>query len=100
MHSPRDNEPSKLQLLMLLLENPSTNTGEPAGVPLTIRLSATVFARIDALSQHSGQNRNKVIAELIDVALADINNGLSEANRAAIDALQRDIADAMAIGKP
>ena len=97
MHAPRDNEPTKLQMLLLLLRSPGAPESEPAGVPLTVHLPPEIFARIDALSQHGGQSRNKVIAELIDVALADVARELNEEDRKAIDLLQREFSQAISL---
>lgn len=96
MHAPRDNEPSKLQILLLLLKSPSRTTSDQHSVLVKLNLAVPVFTRIDALSQHAGQDRNTVIAELINVALAELDNELNQEDREAIDALQREIAQALA----
>lgn len=88
MHAPHDNEPSKLQLLVLLLKSSNATVSEHLGFPVTVHVAPAVFSRIDALSQHSGQTRNKVITELIDVALAELEKELSDDDRYAIDLLQ------------
>lgn len=95
MHAARDNEPTKLQMLLLLLKSPSPALAEPSGISVTMQLPKAVFTRIDALSQHCGQTRNKVFVELIEVALADLEKELDEHDRKAIDILQSDITHSM-----
>ena len=97
MHAPKDNEPTKLQLLMLLLKSPDSARAELDGVPVTVSLPAALFARIDALSQHSGQRRSTVIAELIEVALSDVERELNEADRVAIANLQGEITHSLTL---
>ncbi|MDO8772222.1 MAG: hypothetical protein Q7K57_26675 [Burkholderiaceae bacterium] len=96
MHAPHDNEPSKLQLLLLLLKSQSRATTDQHSVPVKMNLPVPVFTRIDALSQHAGQDRNTVITELINVALAELDKELIQEDREAIDALQREITQAIA----
>ena len=97
MHAPKDNEPTKLQLLMLLLKSPDSPQADHDGVTISVSLPAALFTRIDALSQHSGQRRSKVISELIEVALGDVERELNELDRVAIASLQRDIAQSMSL---
>ena len=65
-------------------------------VPLKVNLPVAVFARVDALSQHSGQDRNTVVVELISVALAALDKELNQDDRDAIELLQREMAQAIA----
>lgn len=97
MHAPRENEPTKLQMLLLLLKSPSPAIGESLGISVTMQLPQAVFTRIDALSQYCGQTRNKVFVELIEIALADVEKELDEHDRKAIDILQSDITNSMVL---
>lgn len=91
MHAPSDNDPSKLQTLLLLLRSPATADTLPAGLPVSLHLPAPTFAMVDALSQHSGQSRNRIVCELIDVALAAIATEIGDDERQAIAARQAEI---------
>ena len=45
MPAPKDNEPTELQLFMLLLKSPDSPQAELDGVPIAVSLRAALFNR-------------------------------------------------------
>ena len=82
------NEPTKLD--MFLAEIQKTGTSEAIGSvhSVTVRLPSVEFATIEALCRTSGLARNKVIVNLIQVALDDMWQGVEPEMRDVIAGLQ------------
>lgn len=82
------NEPTKLE--MFLAEIQKTGTSESFGTvhSVTVRLPSIEFATIEALCRTSGLARNKVIVNLIQVALDEMWRGVDPETRDVISGLQ------------
>lgn len=82
------NEPTKLE--MFLAEIQKTGTSESVGSvhSVTVRLPSIEFATIEALCRTSGLARNKVIVNLIQVALDEMWQGVDPEMRDVISGLQ------------
>lgn len=82
------NEPTKLE--MFLAEIQKTGTSESVGSvhSVTVRLPSVEFATIEALCRTSGLARNKVIVNLIQVALDEMWRGVDPEMRDVVAGLQ------------
>jgi len=82
------SEPTKLE--MFLAEIQKTGTSESVGSvhSVTVRLPSVEFATIEALCRTSGLARNKVIVNLIQVALDEMWQGVDPEMRDVIAGLQ------------
>ena len=82
------NAPTKLE--MFLAEIQKTGTSESVGSvhSVTVRLPSVEFATIEALCRTSGLARNKVIVNLIQVALDEMWQGVDPEMRDVIAGLQ------------
>lgn len=58
---------------------------------ITCRLPIPQYSAIEALHRHSGMSKNKVIVELLDVALEIAIRGLDRANRKSFNQHQSDV---------
>ena len=83
----QEYEVSKLDLAVGLFSRNAT--AEVSGLVRTtsLRIPLTEFAQIDALAQHSGVSRNKVICTLLDLALPDVLANLPKVDAKSIDKL-------------
>ena len=80
-------EPSKLEMAVGLFSKTATSEVSGAVRSTSLRIPITEFAEIEAIAQHSGISRNKVICTLIDLALPEILANLPKADRKTIDRL-------------
>lgn len=76
-----DEPPTKLE--MLVDQVSKTATGDAVGSvhPISVRIPSIPYTTIQAISNHSGMSMNKVIVQLLDVALDELWKQLGEADR-------------------
>lgn len=91
MHAPIDIEPTKLQTLLVLLRSSAETHTLSKKHPVMLNLPTDLFTMVDTLSQYSGQTRNKVLCELVEVALAAVLNELTEEDKKSIASLKEEI---------
>jgi len=75
-------------MLVGLLEKHATSETQTSVNALSVRLPTLAFCDIEAMAQHSGISRNKVVCELIEFALSEVWNSLDEENERAINAIR------------
>ena len=80
-------EPTKLEMAVGLFSKTATSETAGAVRSTSLRIPISEFAAIEAIAQHSGVSRNKVICTLIDLALPEILANLPKADRKTIDRL-------------
>lgn len=78
-------EPTKLEMAVGLFSHTATSEVSGAVRSTSLRIPITEFAQIEAIAQHSGVSRNKVICTLIDLALPEILANLPKSDRKSID---------------
>jgi hypothetical protein len=83
-----DEPPTKMEVLVGQLQK--TMTAESIGGvhAISVRMPTIPYVTIQALSQHSGMSMNKLIVSLIDVALDEVWQQLSEEDQERISELR------------
>lgn len=89
------DELTKLDLLLALLEKNGTSETMTSVHPISVRIPTFDYANIEAMAQHSGVSRNKIIVQLIEFALSEVWAGLNEENASAINKLRVSIYENM-----
>ena len=80
-------EPTKLEMAVGLFSHTATSETAGAVRSTSLRIPISEFAHIEAIAQHSGVSRNKVICTLLDLALPEILSNLPKTDRKTIDRL-------------
>ena len=72
------DEPTKLDMLIAQIQK--TGTSETAGSvhALSVRLPTFVYGSVEALSKYSGMSRNKMIVQLLEVAMEEVFSNLPQ----------------------
>lgn len=84
-------EISKVDILMSQLQKEGKSEFHGVVKGITCRLPIHQYSSIEAFSLHSGMSKNKVVVELLDVALDIAVRGLDRANRKAFNQHQSDV---------
>jgi hypothetical protein len=85
------DEVTNLDVLVSLLEKTGSSETQTSVHALSVRLPTFDFATIEAMAEHSGHSRNKIICQLITVALSEVWSALDEENGRAINNLRMNI---------
>lgn len=86
-----DELPTRLEIATALLTNKATSESMGAVRPYSIRVPLIEDATIKALHVYSGLSQNKVIVELLKVALDSVFQEMSEEDREQIFKLRGNI---------
>ena len=86
-----DEPPTKLEMVLALFQRQGKSEGVGSVHPISVRIPTIPFTTIQALAEHSGLSVNKTICELVDVALAEIWQGMDEENQEAVSAIRSRI---------
>lgn len=79
--------PTKLEFAVDLFSHAATSEISAAVRTTSVRIPITDYAEVEAIAQHSGISRNKVICTLIGLAMSQILENLPKSDRKAIDRL-------------
>lgn len=79
-----DEMPSRLEMTVDLLTNKASSESHCAVRAYSIRVPLIEDATIKALHVYSGQTQNKVIVQLLQVALDEVFQAMTEADRESI----------------
>lgn len=82
------SEPTKLEIFLAEIQKTGTSESFGSVHSVTVRLPSVEFATIEALCRTSGLARNKVIVNLIQVALDEMWQGVNPEMRDVIASLQ------------
>lgn len=85
------NEVSKIDMLMSEFQNQGKSEWRGLVKTISVRIPVGDFSSIDAFSRHTGMSKNKVIVQLLNVALDGVVAGLDRKNRKALDQLQIEV---------
>lgn len=91
MQNSYPDEITKLDLVLALLQKTGKSEGHTAVHALSVRIPTFDYANIEAMAQHSGLSRNKIVCQLLDLALSEVWKGLDEENGKAINDLRMKI---------
>lgn len=83
-----DEMPSRLDMAISLFTNKASSDTIGAVRAYSIRVPLLEDATIKALHMYSGQTQNKVIVQLLQVALDEVFQGMPESDRVAIFAMR------------
>lgn len=81
-------EPTKLEMFLAEIQKTGTSEGLGSIHSVTVRMPTIEFATIEALCRASGMPRNKVIVNLLQVALDEMWKGVDPEMRDVITGLQ------------
>lgn len=84
-------EITKLDMVVALLEKTGKSEASTSVHPISVRIPTFDYANIEAMAQHSGLSRNKIICQLLDLALSEVWTALDEENGEAINKLRMKI---------
>jgi len=87
--------PSKLDMALALFQRTGTSEGVGSVHALSVRIPTIEYASIEALAKHSGLSRNKVIVELLGVALDEVWQGLNEDDRHDLVRVRSDVLETL-----
>lgn len=76
-------EISQLDILVCQLENQGKSSYVGVFKPITCRLPVHQYVAVEALSRHTGMSKNKIICEMLEVALKQAIPALDSKNRKA-----------------
>lgn len=79
-----DEMPTRLEMAIGLFTKSATSESTGVVNARSVRLPSTINITIEALAKHAGMSANKVIVQLLDVALDEVFQGLPSEHRAAI----------------
>lgn len=82
------NEPTKLQMFLGQIQSTASSESFGSVHSVTVRIPSVDFAAIEALSRTSGLARNKVIVNLIQVALEETWQALDPEIHDAVSGIQ------------
>jgi hypothetical protein len=83
-----DDPPSRLEMAVAMFTNTATSESVGSVHPRSVRIPSMENYTIEALAQYSGMSVNKVIIQLLQVALEEVFKSMSEADRAPIEQLR------------
>jgi hypothetical protein len=90
---------TKLDLLLALLERTAKSEKHTSVHALSVRIPTFDYANIEAMAQHSGLSRNKIICQLLEFALSEVWKGLDEENGQAINKIRFQIYNDLVAGQ-
>lgn len=77
-----DEMPSRLEMAIALFTKTATSEGMGSVNALSVRIPTIEYTTIEALAEFSGLSRNKVIVQLLEVALDEVFQGMKDEDRA------------------
>jgi hypothetical protein len=86
-----DEMPSRLEMAIALFTKTGTSDGMGSVNAISVRIPSIEYVTIEALAQFSGLSRNKVIVQLLEVALDEVFQGFTAEQRAEVFKLRGDI---------
>lgn len=86
-----DEPPTKLEMAIGLFQKLGTSEAVGTVHPISIRVPTMEFTSIQAMAKHAGLSVNKVVIELLQVALDEVWQGLNEENRNALFAIRNEL---------
>jgi hypothetical protein len=90
------DQPTRLEMAISLFTRTGTSEFSGSVHARSIRIPSTENVTIDALAKYSGLSANKVICQLLEVALDEVFQGFSEDQRAQVFAIRGDMMKAVA----
>lgn len=83
--------PTKLDLVLSILQKTGTTETYSSVHAQSVRMPTITFASIEALAAYSGHSKNKVICQLLEVALEEVWGALDKKNLKEISKLRSQI---------
>jgi len=90
------DEISKIDMLMSEFQNQGKSEFRGLVKTISVRIPVADFSSIEAFARHTGMSKNKVIVQLLNVALDTVIPGLDRKNRKAFDQLQIEVMEELA----
>lgn len=82
---------TKLDMVLALIQKTGKSEAYTPVHAISVRIPTFDYANIEAMAQHSGLSRNKIICQLLDLALTEVWGGLDEENAQIINELRMRI---------
>jgi hypothetical protein len=91
--------PSKLEMFVSEIQKTGKSSFSGAVNAMTVRVPTCDFARIEALTSHSGMPRNTVICNLLEIALDQVFSELNLENSRAVNSLSSEISNKLLVNE-
>jgi hypothetical protein len=86
-----DEMPTRLEMAISLFTKTGTSEAMGSVNAISVRIPSIEYVTIEALAQYSGLSRNKVIVQLLEVALDEVFQGLKPEQRAEVFKIRGDL---------
>jgi hypothetical protein len=84
--------PTPLRILVSQLQKNGSRSDKTTSVhALSLRIPTYDYATIEAIAQHSGVSRNKIVGQLIELALTEVFAALDNETSSALNDLRHQI---------
>jgi hypothetical protein len=84
--------PTPLRVLVSQLKKNGSRSDKTTSVQsLSLRIPTYDYATIEAIAQHSGVSRNKIVGQLIELALTEVFSALDDDTSSALNDLRHKI---------
>lgn len=90
-----DDMPTRLEMAVALFTRNATSDGQGSVHARSIRIPTIENMTIDALAKYSGLSSNKVICQLLEVALDEVFQGFTADQREAVFAIRGEMLKAL-----
>jgi hypothetical protein len=87
--------PTRLEMAVALFNRTATSDGNGFVHARSVRIPTIENVTIDALAKHSGLSANKVICQLLEVALDEVFQAFTDEQRQAVFDIRRELLMAM-----
>lgn len=88
MQAKKHYEPTKMEMVVGLLSKTASSETNTSVHALSVRIPTIQYAAIEAMAQYSGISRNKVICELLDLAITNVLQEMESEHAEGIEALR------------
>jgi hypothetical protein len=86
-----DEAPSRLDMAIALFTRTGTSEAHGGVHARSVRIPTIEHVTIDALAEYSGLSANKVIVQLLEVALDEVTSGMTNEQRGELFAIRSKI---------
>jgi hypothetical protein len=83
--------PSRLEMAIALFSKQATSDGVGSVHSVSVRIPTIEYYSIEALAKHSSLSRNKVIVQLLELALDEVWQGMDDENREAVTRIRSEM---------
>lgn len=82
---------TRLDHVLGILEKRASSEFHGAMHPISVRLPIVTAATVDAFAKHSGHSKNRILIELLELAIEEVTSQISDEDGACISKLRSKI---------